>query len=746
MAGEQNITELKFQMTADITGFYGELAKAQNITEQTLTSMTAAHKAFGASRSVEDGLLRDSQDRVIEGLKNWQIALGYSRDELGRLKNAQGQYIDGLTATEQKLGMHKDALGNVYSKNNELVRQGAEAIKLEADAIRNQEKALREANTARQHEEKLRKIDELRAEAAARHEQVEAVRLEEKALKEANAAREQEELAMEKYHKKMDQTLRTLGNNLQHAINWWTTFSAGSGKAAQSTRAATAAVSSFATVAGVLPQIIKWYKSLTLATKGQTTAQVLLNAVSGNWLTIAAGLTVAGGTFLMVSQMEQAAGESEKAKDKVENLTDAVKKLREESEKAGKGTWGIDEINKVIGQNTVSESEKLSRVLDELDTKIADRGKRMRALEKDIQRQKEVITNHSVFTSSMIEGEAMYNWNHKKELALKQQVLGELKAKLESVKNESDQGLIDTMSGLFSGFIESEKSELDKLREQAENIQKGIDKGINPDGKASKSLEIINKKIQGITDAEFQKMIQPLEKYMSQVEKTTKQYRWLDDIIDETAKKSDAYQKACAERAESMKKASLIDAMGEEQYKLYEQINNYVSPWEKFAKEQQNLTELLIQQGTNIEGWIEASKKSEEALLSSSKYGTFLKNARDKLVPFETRLQDGLFELTRIAETLGFTKDELEQAKSDFEKSLAETAQKAEKIARPDLAAAERGSLEAYKIINNQQENRTVKALHDQTKELGGIFMDAADRIVQSHTNNPLANIEFGLV
>jgi len=319
MAGDKSVSTTRLQMEVDATGVSVGMKEAQNVTERTLTKMTAIQKEFGAQRSVQDGLLRNSQGQIIEGLKDWQIALGYTRDEYGRLNNAIGKNVDNLTVVQQKLGMYRDELGNVLNAQGNIVSESAEVIaarKAEADAIIKTEKALIASEEARR--------------------------------KELIAAERYKSEALEKYHLQADKSLRQFANTLQHSVTWLMVFSSGSSKAAQSTRSISAAVGSFATVADVIPKITKWYNSLTAATKGQTTAQIILNAVSGNWLTIVAGLAAAGATLAIVSQLERTTEEAKKSKEGIQEITGAIKELNDESRKSFGGKWGLKELEKVV--------------------------------------------------------------------------------------------------------------------------------------------------------------------------------------------------------------------------------------------------------------------------------------------------------------------------------------------------------------------------------------------------------------
>jgi len=419
--------------------------------------------------------------------------------------------------------------------------------------------------------------------------------------------------------------------------------------------------------------------------------------------------------------MEAAASGTEKAQDKVENLTDAMQKLREEAEKLGHGTWGIDEINQVISQNTVSQNDKMLTVLKELESKIADRKKRLEdesILLRSAEESKKDVAKWIVFG-----GEPIKNWDYDKDREYWQGIIDQHEQNVENIKNETDQGLVDVMTGMFNSIIESEKSEIDKLREQVDLVNASIAAGVDPDGKASRSVQILEKKIQNITDAESQKLVQPLESFMKEVQKTEKQFAWMNDITADmievmTDEQYAAWQAAEAEWKKAMKQAKLFDKLGESTYKLYKQIQSYKDPYKEYIEVQKQLTALQKVKGMSVQGWIAASKKSEEALLASSKYGSLWKQAEENAKTYEQKRAEMVFELVQQAKATKKSREQLKAAIALGEEALLkeEMTRKADSVVNRDLRAAEAGSLEAYKIINNNREDRTVTAIKEQTK------------------------------
>lgn len=634
----QNITELSFQITADASGFYGELTRAATETEKYVQGITRAQQELGARRN-DQGLLLNAQNEVIEGLRNWQIALGYTRDANGLLVNSNKQLIEGLSTVEQKMGHYKDSLDNVYNSEGSIIRQGAKAIaiqKEQAKAAQDLAKAIEAENIARERTIALEK--ESQAKAAA----------------EANRA--------------VQESLKGLGDTLKFTTNMMVTFSAGSGESAKRLKALSASMASFTSTTQMMPQMVKWYKSLTLATKGQTTAQVILNAVSGNWLTIAAGLTAAAGTFAFVSRMEQKA-------NSVDNLTDSMRNLNQATSDYIKNEHDALYWNNIFNNN------------DTRDLSAAGMN------------QKE---------------------QRKAQDELKQFAVNIVNSELGRMRSESER--IRDMITLIDENFREDDPQREKINKAIESLKKRESETL------AKEQERMNQ--------ERERLLAPLQNYMTGVEKVTKQFEWMDKINDDQIKSSLAYQAAMADRAKQLGEAAIKDSLTDGQKKLYDQIQSYMSPWEQFSKTQKNLTALLEKQGLNLEGWLEASKKNEQALLAGSKYGSFLEQARENLIPFNEKLQSGVQEMTLLAKTLGYTKEELEAAKEKFKQSIDAEQQKPESTGRTELAAASKGSLEAYRIVNNNQQDKQVKAIKDFQRELIASEKENAELIAQTLTEN----------
>ena len=696
MAKAQNTTELAFQITADASGFIGEMTRTATTFEKTVQGITKSQQELGAKRG-DDGILMNQMNENIEGLKNWQIALGYSRDATGQLLNKNKQLVEGLKAVQQKMGMYKDDLGNVYDKQGMLIRQGAEAIAKEKEKA----KAIEDAAKAREAESRaLERAIALDAEKQA------------KAVADANRA--------------VEESLKGIGDTLKFSTNMLVTFSAGGGESAKRLKVLSAAMASFTSTAQMIPMISRWYKSLTIATnlqtgaiQKQTVAQGLLNIVSGNWLTIAGSLAAAGVTFAVTSQMEKTGQEADLTRKKIENLTDAIRKMPN-------GQYQI-----FGGQPNSVDSANYIREQNANDQKMMDQIFKSRK------------THEKLIQDTMTYGNWWASWwggessRLRENAKLSQEFLSQLDSdgkeihkQIKEREQELQKAQISTL-GTALGLFDNE---YDKIRQQIEFLQDAIDTG-------GITAEAGKQGIANLERKDYELRIKPLESYMSEVEKTKKSFAWMNDINDETVKKSEEYQKAVAERTKQMERAKLQDSMTSEQLKLYDQIQSYVSPWQKFGETAQNLTDLIEKQEVNLEGWIDASKKNEEALLGSLKYGSYIKKAQEGLLSVDDKIHEAFAEIERAGNEMQLTRNVIEAAKLEAEKDLRDSSKKREQEVRTDLEAAERGSLEAYRIIGNAQQDRQVKAIKDQTARLIAANREDTTTVVQAFENNSLSDV-----
>ena len=248
-----------------------EAVKITCSTEDLDAKLSKSMKLLGAHHD-EYGRLLNAENKYIGGLTQARIKMGDYIDAQGRMRDANGNFLDGLTAAELKLRMFKDELGNVYNAEGELVRISEAAAK-----------AQEELATAGQ-----RGVQSL--------------------LSGAKGAAK-------------------MANNLSLMIGVLGGGNEGLTKLGQNVVIATQTFSQFALAMKTLPKFINGFKLLTVATEGQTAAQVILNAVSGNWVALIAG-GLAAGTLAyktLSSSTKEAKTETQKLTDEYERLTKALK-------------------------------------------------------------------------------------------------------------------------------------------------------------------------------------------------------------------------------------------------------------------------------------------------------------------------------------------------------------------------------------------------------------------------------------
>lgn len=229
-------------------------------TEDLDAKLSKSMKLLGAHHD-EYGRLVNANGQFIAGLSQARIKMGDWIDSLGRARDAAGGFLDGLTATELKLRYYKDEVGNVYDAEGNLIRVSDELARAQRERL-----AAAEAEAARQA---------------------------------AEAAKAQEELATagERGMKSLLSGAKgaaKMANNLSLMIGVLGGGNEGLNKFGQQVVIATQTFSQFALAMKTLPKFIEGFKLLTIATQGQSAAQVILNAVSGNWVALIAGGLAAG--------------------------------------------------------------------------------------------------------------------------------------------------------------------------------------------------------------------------------------------------------------------------------------------------------------------------------------------------------------------------------------------------------------------------------------------------------------------
>lgn len=697
----QNITELAFQITADASGFYGEMTRVATATEKYVMQVTKAQQDLGAQRN-DQGVLINAQNEVIEGLKNWQIALGYTRDGTGQLVNAQKQLIEGLTTVQQKMGFYKDELDNVYNSEGMLISQGAKAIALDKERA----KAAQDVAKAIEAERiELERRNAVNAEAQA------------KAMADANQA--------------VSESLRGIGQTLKFTTNMLVTFSAGSSASSKQLRALSASMAAFTSTAQMIPQITKWYKSLTMVTeiqtgaiKKQTIATGILNAVSGNWLTIVGGLAAAGGTFTLLKMFEDTS-------TSVVNATDDVNKF-------------IESVRNISSLNPIADFSKgtidFARMTQE---RISSNKEEQYSLYKSQSAQEEMLAKAQTW------GTYWKSWIYDRDRVARSSIenykqdIERLKSagkEISKINKELEQNLLQSQQQAAYSAADMFKTEFERIEEQIKFLDDAI-------GKEGVDQDILQKAIANLNQKDYELRVKPLEQYMTSVEKVTKQFEWMDGTLENIAGQTERYQRALEERAKAMERASLEDSLTAEQRKLYDQIKGYMSPWEQFSKTLQDLTDLNQKFNLNSEGLMDAMNKNKDMLLSSTQYGRYIKQAQEGLLSTDDKLRLAFDEIERLGDTLNLTRNVIDAARTEAEKDIrdAENKKQQDEERRGEsrgLAFAERGSLEAYKIIYGSRQDAQRRALEKSTNKLVKASNDNTEKIVQAYIdNNPFTDI-----
>ena len=265
-------------------------------TEDLDAKLSKSMRELGAHHD-QYGRLLNAEGKYISGLSQARIRMGDYIDAQGRMRDAADNYLDGLSNTELKLRMYCDELGNVYSAEGELVRVSEEL--------------------ARVQREELAAANELAAKKAA------------------DAAKAQKELATagERGMKSLTSAgagAAEMANNLSLMLAVLGGNNAEMKKFSVAIMAGAQGFAQFSKAMEVLPRLVQGFKLLTLATQGQTAAQVLLKLVTGNWIAVAAGALAAGTIAYktLASSAKKTATETSRIAEQLNAVTLAFKNLQ----------------------------------------------------------------------------------------------------------------------------------------------------------------------------------------------------------------------------------------------------------------------------------------------------------------------------------------------------------------------------------------------------------------------------------
>lgn len=270
----------------------------------------------------EYGRLINKEGQFVAGLSQASIKMGDYVDAQGRMRNANGQLLEGLTNTEKKLRMFVDEQGNVIDAEGNFVR----SLNAETQALNKQDQALTDAfNNLMGASKKIGKM----------------------------------------------------ANNLSMIISLVGNGNEGMDKFARGIVIASQSFSQFSLAMGMLPKITAFIKAMTIATEGQTIAQVALNAVTGNWIALAAGALAAGTAAVAISKSMPK--ETDKTKTSIDDATKSIDKMSIAWERVRETVKNVGSLTQTVNAGfsafSVSESDLIDKLTEDYldkDYKAAD--------------------------------------------------------------------------------------------------------------------------------------------------------------------------------------------------------------------------------------------------------------------------------------------------------------------------------------------------------------------------------------
>lgn len=615
--------------------------------------LTKIQKQLGLVRR-EDGLLVNSLGQVVEGLSNAKVAAGQFYDENGKLRNSQKQLIEGVSAVRQQMGFYKDDLGNVRNAQGQVV-QSSKTLSAQFQS---------QAASANMANEKIRT-------AAA--------------------------------------------SALQLTSNLIMLGGAGT-KVGKTMFVISTAMSTFQSVASLMPNLVKGIQAINAVLKGTAALTAFVQGATGNIVGLVAGTAAAAGVAVWASSIGD---ESETAGGKVKGLTDNISDLRKEAEKLGKTNWGLSELSNVIGELSKSKNEKLLGSILNFDDMKAnmDRNKRdiQQWSQEILKRQKYLEDNKRTWGKFMTQdlGE---RWTEGRIFEQYKADIEQFKKLIEDAKNMGDGGIAQSIGGLVSGILEGNKTDREKQQEVLDILKASIDQGLisgEEKTKTQNAISIIEKQM-GNT------LLAPLEKYKSQVDQVNESFAFLNQITDEEIRSSEAFKKAKDDYKNKLEQASKTQEQINNE-SLAKQINDQygMNSEERYRQESAKLLNLLNQKLISEENYKRALDAETERYVKSTKYGNYLDKARESFITEEQKVSEARRKITWQAATAGYTPEETRKAISlaveDIRKQYANNGMLGTQSPNR-LAAAERGSLEAYSIIANK-EDKSTKAINELRRE-----------------------------
>ncbi|MGL6195611.1 MAG: hypothetical protein ACRC2T_12395 [Thermoguttaceae bacterium] len=752
----ESISRHSLRFTANVDGLLPQLTKVQeslglirdesgnlrNASGQLVEGLSAMQIKMGLYVD-ESGKLVNAQGKLVETLSNARIQAGDYVDSLGQLRNANDQIVQGVSAAQRAVGLYKNEMGDLVNAQGEVVKQSAETIA----AIKAQEAAIAQAARDAAKE----RIEAERESARIIKEEQAAIL---QAAKEAARERAEAERAAQMQTALLSSESANLKNSLVATAGQIGTMTTLLGQmtghvngGTKSLIALSAAVSVFKFTTDAVKLTSSAYKAFTSLTWQQFTAQMSLNAASGNFVGLALGTAAAIGTAGLVLSMTQSAESTDKAAESVDKMSGSLQRLQDIANKRTGGNGFIigEDIAQLMQETGKNSLEKLNdgiKKWEEYQNKI-----------KELQDTR--------YTTGKGEERSLL------DDALQNEKSGQRKI-LEQLKSE----MVDpaTLETAFQNIIRAELTPLQKMEEQIEYTKKVIESGLDKTGSAAQALAIqerkrqemilndekqafeknlaeikqANKETVSALDAARASLI-PYSEIRKQQEESIETLRNLRDAQGNLLYSENELAKASENMASDLRKKSLGNSLSliEEASKLFLSDSEKESAIRERYLNQMNELIQKHQDGLITLSELDITrqllqKKSKEEIdkISESKFDSAFKSLSELRKPLEDRIKESFDEIEKAGLRLGATADEMQKIKTDERKRLEELygLKKAEaeksRNANTQGSLAVAGSVEAFNVTVASAQDRTTQAVKE-TKtaiEKGNVAIAAAIR------------------
>ena len=715
MAGTTGTAALR--VTADLSSFKGELSKGE--------------KALNLVRDATGRLFRQN-GQYVEGLTQAQIKAGLQVDALGQIRDAQFRLIEGLSKTERGLGFYVGELGNVYDAQDRLIRQGAAKIeanrKLEASEKEKARAIEQAAEASRQAAERAEKAKadaiereiarvmerdlqayEKRQQAAERAIEIEmemelrryearkqaAEAAEQAAAREAHAAtvaEQQQAASLQRSQLLFAKSMRQFASPIMHLTTQIAVLGGANSKTAAQT---TAMVSTFMSTIGAAQTMVKGIQGITTATKGATAAQVIYNAVSGNWVAIAAGLVAAGGVAYTFSQIgteaEKAAGGMDKSSSAASSLSKELQQLQDAALRAGKARFSSEDFFNLHRQPQSGIREEVKKELQYLELRSN--------LIKKLEMQQERLRTATSKESAAI----------RKSIGL---IGNAIKSAEEGLSGAKTQKLFQNFRESLTSDFEKKRVEINEEIKAFQEVIKSSESSSQDKYEARQAIDILQKRIEEVNQDEIKEAYKPVRDTIAQasslidrsLSERDKSIRSFTELISESEKhlkerrflseeERDILQKGITAAKASIYELSDIGQLRKEAAEIQRKENEQ-------KKKLDNLQTLIAEGGEDAAHY----KKMQEDILKSrlGKYAKYLDETSDETKDFGQRFKTAGEEIVQKMQEANRPFDEVQavvnRLKNEIQKeALAQVRSQTAGIGMPNAATFQ--SVEAYKTI-----------------------------------------------